>query len=373
MNINLYIFIFFCSFSTICFLFTEFVSFFCCFFYCNCDECCDEIQKFFGSICEKEKEGNNNDYNKTNEIIINNINNIKNEELPPNSEETRINDKLNNINNISYDDNKNPSEIIPYNPIGENAEMYKPKILQGQKILIVMTLTGDSCNIKKLYNNDKNKTVKEAVEHYGITIVSVDNYNDAINELKKDQKGKCPYYACWLINDKEEKEKMKDFLQILYKFWKNGGAVVLFSDNEPFILETNQFLSLINAGFTMNGEYIGEKFIYGDDTGELNKVGVFNRNEEVYKYENIQRQKLSHNLYKIYEGVTISSVSKNGKRQLDVKYEDIYPFIPFARDSEGGITSLFKLANKEEGDIIIDGGFTKLFINMEEDGTFRYV
>ena len=36
--------------------------------------------------------------------------------------------------------------------------------------------------------------------------------------------------------------------------------------------------------------------------------------------------------------------------------------------------SLFKLANDSvEGDLIIDGGFTKLFINMEEKGTFRYI
>ena len=59
---------------------------------------------------------------------------------------------------------------------------------------------------------------------------------------------------------------------------------------------------------------------------------------------------------------------------MDVKNEDIFPFIPFARDSEGGITSLFKLANDSgEGELIIDGGFTKLFINMEEKGTFKYI
>ena len=35
---------------------------------------------------------------------------------------------------------------------------------------------------------------------------------------------------------------------------------------------------------------------------------------------------------------------------------------------------MIKLANdKGEGDLILDGGFTKLFINMEENGTFRYI
>ena len=336
--------------------------------------------------------------NKNEDININNIEEIKNKELPPpkydddyNKNDDINNNNINNKENIvlypfnieeksfkesfnsHLDDKSSTSQKILFNPVGKNAEIYKPNILQGQKILIVMTYCGSSCNIQKLYINGNNKTVKEAVEHFGVTIVTIDNYNDAIEELKKNENGKCPYYACWLINDREEKEKMEEFLQILNKFWKKGGAVVLFSDNEPFILETNQFLSLINAGFTMNGDYIGKKYIFGDDTGELDKVGVFNRNEDAYKYGNIQRQKLSHNLYKIYEGVTISSVTKNGKRCLDVKSNDIYPFVIFARDSEGGITSLFKPANKEEGDLIIDGGCTKLFINMEEDGTFRYV
>ena len=82
---------------------------------------------------------------------------------------------------------------------------------------------------------------------------------------------------------------------------------------------------------------------------------------------------LSHNLYNIYEDITISSITKNSKRQMNVKLNDIKPFIPFTRDSEGGITSFFKLAsNKGEGDIIFDGVWTRIFINMKKKGTYRY-
>ncbi len=124
----------------------------------------------------------------------------------------------------------------------------------------------------------------------------------------------------------------------------------------------------------MDGNYIGQKEIYGDDTGLLLKLELFNRKKEIYKFNDIQRQSLSHNLYNLYEGVTISSITKNGERQMNVKLDDIKPFIPFARDSEGGITSFFKLAsNKGEGDLIFDGGDTKLFDYMKENGTFRYV
>jgi len=50
------------------------------------------------------------------------------------------------------------------------------------------------------------------------------------------------------------------------------------------------------------------------------------------------------------------------------------PFHPFSRDSENGISSLFYLSDeKKRGDIFIDCGFTKLFLNMKkEDTAFRY-
>ena len=260
------------------------------------------------------------------------------------------------------------------NPEGDYCEMYKPNILLGQKILIVMIYSDILCNINNIFENNVNKTVKEAVSHFGIEIIAVNNYEDAINELTKNEKGKCPYYACWLLNNKEITENTNQFLEILIKFWRNGGAVVLFSDNSPFIVETNLYLSKINIDFKMEGDYIGKKEIFGDETGLLESPGLFNRKRRLYKYNNIQRQPLFHNLYKIYEGITISSITKNNKRKMDVTLNDIEPFIPFARDTEGGITSLLYLANDSgQGDLILDGGFTKLFINMEEDGTFRYV
>lgn len=315
---------------------------------CFCSSCdCSQIKYFFGSICEKKNQSRDN----SNSSEIEDINNIINPELPQ-------------VKKLNYD----------INPEGSNCEIYKSNILLGQKILIVMTYEEPSINIKALFHNGSNKTVNDAVIHYGIKLIAVNNYEDAIKELTKNENGYCPYYACWLLNDYQKKNKMEEFIDILIKFWKNGGAVVLFSDNEPLILETNLFLSKINANFIMDGSYIGEKYIVGDDTGLLNKPGLFNRSKDVYKYNDIKRQTLSHNLYTIYEGVTISSTTKNLKRGMDINKEDIAPFIPFARDSEGGFTSLLKLANDSgEGDLIIDGGYTKLFINMKEKGTFRYI
>ena len=336
--------IIFITYEKICQIFAEFLTFLCFCFYCECS--CDKVTQFCKDICEKEYNNNNTINIPEKKINDSKIRNEINEVISSEERVIRESNDDDNIDNEPKFINKELNPTVPksdnngsrkINPEGLDSEMYKPNCLLGQKILIVMTHYSSSINIEKLYENGKNRTVREAVEHFGIDIVSVNNYEDAINELTKNEEGNCPYYACWLINSYGEVSgNIKDFLNILLTFWKNGGAVVLFADNEPFNKETNRFLSMINAGFTMDGDYIGEKIIYGDETGKLCSPGLFNRKKEYYTLGNIKRQTLSHNLHEIYEGITISSVTKDGKRRMDVKNDDIKPFIPFARDSEGG-------------------------------------
>lgn len=159
----------------------------------------------------------------------------------------------------------NPIKQI-INPVGPYSEMYKSNILLGQKILIAMLYNVYDCNINQISYNNGKKTVKDAVSHFGIEITTVNNYEKAIAELTKSENGKYPYYACWVLNNDKIENQTKQFLEILIKFWKNGGAVVLFSDNSPFIVETNLFLLMINADFKMDGDYLGEKEIFGDET-----------------------------------------------------------------------------------------------------------
>ena len=65
---------------------------------------------------------------------------------------------------------------------------------------------------------------------------------------------------------------------------------------------------MIKAGFSMDGSYIGKKEIYGDDSGLLKSPALFNRKKAIYKYKDIQRQSLSHNLYNIYEGALLLKI-----------------------------------------------------------------
>jgi hypothetical protein len=89
-------------------------------------------------------------------------------------------------------------------------------------------------------------------------------------------------------------------------------------------------------------------------------------NQEILDFQYYHRHTLAHNLASIFEGITIGKVKDPSH---------LGPFIPFSYDSEGGISALFYLSDYESarGDVIIDCGFTKLFTELTQDGTLRYV
>ena len=94
--------------------------------------------------------------------------------------------------------------------------------------------------------------IKTAVDFYGISLYTVQNYEDAINELtNQTTPGFCDYYAVWVfcgppISILPEKDKdpnlVCQFNEVLIQFWKNGGSIVFFAANEPLTYQVNLFL-----------------------------------------------------------------------------------------------------------------------------------
>ena len=123
---------------------------------------------------------------------------------------------------------------------------------------------------------------------------------------------------------------------------------------------------------------MGNKVLEQDKTGKMSKNGIFDKSNKksYYKEKEIKRQTLSHNLGLIYEGYTIAyAVDKDNNKRITIKDKNkIEPFIPFSVNSEGGISTLvYEADNKGRGDIIIDCGYTKCFINLYSTGTFRFI
>ena len=149
---------------------------------------------------------------------------------------------------------------------------------------------------------------------------------------------------------------------------------------------------ILKANFRIVGSHLGKNTLICDRTGLLDKKMRFNGANNTIS--NLKRPNIGTNLYKIYEGVTISYAEsiedkiysifdRHGLSKISAKerYSEyllkknnnpIYPFIPFAKDSEGGI-SIMIYYGRGCGDVVIDCGFTKCFLEMEEQGTLRYI
>ena len=275
----------------------------------------------------------------------------------------------------------------PKNELGDNNinkdGMYERDLLKGQKLLFILLYTeGDYITPQRIFKGKEGEEcIKSSVDYYGIEIEVVQTYQDAIQKLTKDNNGKCEYYACFVLTSNRvlDSSLHDKFINVLIQFWKNGGSLILTSDNEPYLVEVNAFLEKVtfpnNKKITwrVNGNHYGTKILIGDDSGNLNQNKTFNRKfNDMLKYD---RGKISYNIYEIYEGITISYAVPNiNSREPITDYKLLEPFVPFSKDSDGGINSLFYCGTDDgEGDIVIDCGFTKFFIDMKKDGTPRYV
>lgn len=305
--------------------------------------------------------------------------------------------------NLESDDLRKGSAKGRANPQGQDTELYVENFLKTHQILIVQfcddSICGDSqLNKKYIFENSisgRTECVNEAAKFFGISIKIVQNYEDAILEITKSNNNCCDYYAVWVIcgshpeklpigQRSSNKYIVEQFIDVLILFWKNGGSLLFWADNDPYTFHVNAFLSKVRfeneescpsgkVDFQIHGNHPGGEILIGDDSGKLNHVKLFDRSQQLF--EELERTKISNNLAQICEGKTISYVvGINDNKDSNYKSKLSF-FKAFAIDSKGGVTSMFYTANTKTGtgDIIIDGGFSKLFYELKEEGTYRYI
>ena len=323
------------------------------------------------------------------------------------------------INYLIYENYNEPRDIKDmkntFTALNDpSIQLLKKNSLKGQKILIVMLWTYElnpteenkrimpgnlfesgiaNQPVDSLHPSKNKLCVETAVNYLGAEIYVVMNYKNANYELLRTINGKCPYYCVWIISgfdkcilpDKNADPNLLDeFMNIIHLYSSQGGSLVLFGESDPLFFQANLFLEnhefpsgygnvKIKTGLRLTGNHKGKKTLFADKTGYLCGNQKFNAKEEI-SYPNtgnvsefnnpaVKRPNLGNNLKKIYEGETISYALPHS----------IYPFTKFAVDSEGGISIAIYMGKNGHGDVIVDGGFTKCFLNMEEDGTYIYL
>ena len=291
--------------------------------------------------------------------------------------------------------------------------MYPKDSFKNKKLLIVMLYSAEmnfrenpylSYRFIKKSPYGKFYCIQKALEFLQIQVDYAIDYETAIKKLTEDNDGYCNYYACLIFSgepypdlprymdyDLEKNNKANlvgEFVKVIIQFWKNGGGLGLFSDNAPFTFQTNLILEKLFEGdfihFRVGGFHEGKKILKGVDSGILKEKGTFNRKVNIISNQ-YERPVITHCLYEMYEGNTVSYIVENPKddkilyfgKNEDLKMitdpKKLIPFIPLSKDSDGGFNSIFYCSNGSEGDIIIDCSYTKFFLEMDKTGTPRYL
>jgi hypothetical protein len=283
--------------------------------------------------------------------------------------------------------------------------MYEHNFFKGQKLLIVMPYSygmneGEDPRLSHEYilkSSDNSECIQSSIDYTGIQAEVVINYKDAIERLTRQgsyKKGCCDYYACIIMsgepyaelpNPSDDPYLFGQFVKVIEQFWKNGGGLGLFADNAPFNYQINVLIEKLfpNSNFRVAGNHPGQQTIYSDDTGQLADPAKFNK--KIQMVDNYARNIISHSLYSIYEGKTISYFvekpsdddllyyGKNEELKMITDPKLLAPFVPFSKDSDGGFNSVFYSSNDDKGDIVVDCSYTKFFLEMGTKGTPRYI
>lgn len=217
------------------------------------------------------------------------------------------------------------------NAAGSTFDLAVDGAFEGQTVVVLHLYTGEGFDFVK---------PKEALAQKGFSVYRYLNNPPSADSLKASLDKAC---QLWVISDRTRKLN-DEHVKVIEDFFKKGHGVYIWGDNEPYYADAN-YLAQKLIGADMSGN------VMGDQT-----VGI--------KYESSKSGVLANHLITtgieyVYEGITIATIA--GKTDLT----------PLIWGSEGNVvTSVYESEGKR---LILDGGFTRLFIKWDTAGTGRYV
>jgi len=181
---------------------------------------------------------------------------------------------------------------------------------------------------------------KTALKEKGFSVYRYIGNPPSADQLKKDLKKAC---QVWIISDSYAK-LTTDHLDAIKNFFDAGKGVYIWGDNEPYYADANQLARHL-IGAEMQGNLMGD--------------------QEVGLQENLHSPGLRPNhlittgLEHVYEGITIATLKD---------HPTLEPII------YGSAGNLVTAAYEKDGKrLILDGGFTRLYVKWNTAGTGRYI
>lgn len=149
----------------------------------------------------------------------------------------------------------------------------------------------------------------------------------------------------WVISGSDR--KLTDaHLDVIQEFWQSGHGVYIWGDNQPYYADANAVADRLFEG-GMDGNLMGNQTVTVVESMKEGKPGLAAGHD------------ITTGLEHLYEGITIATLRQ--RKGMD----------PLLVGSEGNlVAATYDHAGRRA---VLDGGFTRLYINWDTAGTARYV
>lgn len=183
-------------------------------------------------------------------------------------------------------------------------------------------------------------TAKQALAEKGFSVYRWSKKAPSPKDLKEGLAKAC---QLWIISG-HSRYLNNEHLAVIKDFFESGKGVYIWGDNEPYYADAN-FISKALINVEMNGNLRGDKVV--SLQMKEKQAGV------------TPNHLITTGLQHIYEGITIATLPD---------HKDLTPII--YGSAHNMVTAVYEKNGKR---VILDGGFTRLFIKWDSAGTGRYV
>lgn len=217
------------------------------------------------------------------------------------------------------------------NAKGNQYDLAVDGAFKGQTVAVLHLYTGGGFDFE---------LPKNALAEKGFSVYRWINRPPSAKELKEALAKSC---QLWIISGANQ-QLNEEHLAVIKEFFESGKGLYIWGDNTPYYGDAN---------------YISKALIGVEMLGNVNGQQVVNLQMEEKKAGVTPNHLITTGIQNIYEGHTIATLTES---------KDLTPIIYGSADNL--VTAVYE---KEGRRLILDGGFTRLYVNWDAAGTGRYV
>lgn len=249
--------------------------------------------------------------------------------VPTKTERVEVRD---DSGNVSYEQRTVKVDSDKFgNAAGNQYDLAVDGAFEGQTVAVLHFYTGEGFDFS---------LPKKALAQKGFSVYRWMNTAPSPEELEE---GLDKASQLWLISG-STRHLNDEHIAVIKEFFDSGKGVYIWGDNQPYYADANAVAQALFGG-QMKGNLMGNQTVTLQE-----KTGAPGL---------LPNHLLSTGIEHIYEGITIATIEPNDALE------------PLIYGSAGNLVSAFYDHDGKRA--VLDGGFTRLYINWDTAGTARYV